>query len=700
MGRVARWTVGLLVAGSMLPAGAGAQSFAPRFTTNDNGAIWVTGNTLMTCPDAAPNCAAARAGTASGAALNNNAYAMQYVDVDGGPATFNASTSTFTPPAADEVLFAGLYFGGRLTAGTGGAAALNAAARASVLLRTPAGGAYVPVAAAVIDSPQVAGAYAGFADVTALVRTGGAGAYTVANVQSGTGLDRYAGWALVIAYRDPAQPLRNLTVFDGLASIQQGDPPLSIPVSGFRTPQYAAVRTSVGIVAYEGDRGSSGDRLALNGQLLGDAANPPTNLFNSSVAAEGVDTTGARTPGYVNQLGFDADRIVADGVLPNNETSATFEASTTLDQYLIQVVTFTTALSSPQLEVGKTVADLDGGDVAPGDALRYTVTVRNTGDAGAADVRIADAAPAGTSLASPAPGAVGTLAPGESATATFDVTVDAGAPDGYVIRNVATASGAGATTGRPVSGRSPEVTAVVRRPPVLPPPFDVEVKPTTPEAGTPASLDVTVHNRLDHPIRDVVVTVTVPGADLLSGTAAGRRCSGGGRELRCPVGTLAPGQGATVRLRVRARRPGTLRPVVTVRGDGVAAQRVTVVVRVKAGPPRLTVRKRALSSFGRPGGLVHYRITVRAAASGAAVRGVRLCDEPGAGLRLLGPRCRRLGTLKGGRSATRTVSARVLAASGTVRNVARVRAKNARAAASAATVKVAPATAHACAVRC
>jgi hypothetical protein len=68
------------------------------------------------------------------------------------------------------------------------------------------------------------------------------------------------------------------------------------------------VRTSVGVVAYEGDRGSSGDRLALNGQLLSDAANPPTNVFNSSVSFQGTNTLTQRIPAYVNALGFDSDR--------------------------------------------------------------------------------------------------------------------------------------------------------------------------------------------------------------------------------------------------------------------------------------------------------------------------------------------------------------------------------------------------------
>src|SRR4051794_70714 len=112
MRRVLAAAVVLAVVGAVAPAAATAlveQPFAPRYSANEQGAVWVTGNTLMTCGVAAPNCAASQAGTASGAALNNNGFAMQRVDVDAEPTTFDSSSSTFAPPASFDVLFAGLY---------------------------------------------------------------------------------------------------------------------------------------------------------------------------------------------------------------------------------------------------------------------------------------------------------------------------------------------------------------------------------------------------------------------------------------------------------------------------------------------------------------------------------------------------------------------------------------------------------------
>jgi hypothetical protein len=51
---------------------------------------------------------------------------------------------------------------------------------------------------------------------------GGSGAYSVADIQAGTGQDRFAGWALIVAYRDNAQPIRRLNVYDGLGTVDSG----------------------------------------------------------------------------------------------------------------------------------------------------------------------------------------------------------------------------------------------------------------------------------------------------------------------------------------------------------------------------------------------------------------------------------------------------------------------------------------------
>ena len=109
--------------------------FVPaRFPVNDNGAIAMFGNNLMTCPPSTA-CTAALAGSGSGSALNNNDYVMTNVDEDLDGTTFNSSSSTVTLLPDSTVLFAGLYWGARTTAGTGGQA--TTANRQTVAFEAP-----------------------------------------------------------------------------------------------------------------------------------------------------------------------------------------------------------------------------------------------------------------------------------------------------------------------------------------------------------------------------------------------------------------------------------------------------------------------------------------------------------------------------------------------------------------------------------
>ena len=372
------------------PASA-ERPFTPRFSQNVQGAITFAANTLMTCPDSDSRCAAARAGT--GSTLNNNSFRMTYVDVDDDPSTFNSSSATLTVPADAQVLFAGLYYGGRTSAGTGGTQAPAPNARGTVRLKAP-GGTYQTLTA-VVDNTS-GSTYAAFVEVTSQVRAAGPGSYTVANVQAGTGEDRGSGWSIVVAYRDSGEPARNLTIFDGLESVGQGETK-TIGVSGFQTPATGQVKTELGFVTYEGDRGLTGDSATLNGTVLSSATNPPNNFFNSSISRNGTQVSD-KDPNYNNQLGFDSNQVNGDGILANGATSAAIRLQTTRDVFLPQVVTFATELFSPTMTATKQVSNLSSPGSAPsaGNVLRYVVEYTNSGGDGATQFTAEDAIPAGT----------------------------------------------------------------------------------------------------------------------------------------------------------------------------------------------------------------------------------------------------------------------------------------------------------------
>ena len=278
--------------------------FGLRFTTNTQGSIAITGNTLMTCSN---GCAA------QGADGANNSYVMQRVDRDKDPSTATSSTAFLDLPPAAEVQFAGLYYGGFPDGPSGSHDRVKLAARLGAPpCATADRPAYqtlgVPVVFEAIfpktkGSPPVVRQYQGFVDVTAIVAAAGRGCYTVGDVRLGINPardpDMGGGWSLVVAYEDAGEPTRNLTVFDGMkfvAAKGDGGVPVDFDLSGFQTPPNGPVDTSVGFVAYEGDRGTRGDYATLNGRPLGNSLNPRAPPTRTSSTARSRSTTpGSRT---------------------------------------------------------------------------------------------------------------------------------------------------------------------------------------------------------------------------------------------------------------------------------------------------------------------------------------------------------------------------------------------------------------------
>jgi len=387
-------------------AAAAERNFTLRYSTNVNGQITMAANVMMQCPtdtvDPLMNsgCLAARDGTGS---RNNNSFDMRWLDVDSDPSTFTSSSAQLAMPAGSRVLFAGLYWTGlnkkgEAISGANGFKAVpqnppNAAAIGTVKIKAPGDAAYSTVTALGDDvntaAIAVGGGYGAFADVTTLVKSAGAGTYTVADVQTGTGGNAYAGWSLVVAYSNPAEPLRNLSVFDGLRVVS-GTQQLDIPLSGFKTPTTGAVNTTVGVVAAEGDAGATGDYLTVNDNRLTDAVHPSNNTENSTIANRGAYVT-TKTPDWRNNLGYDSSLFSADGFLGNGDTSAIFRAKTNGDTYAPQAITFATELFSPDVTLTKTST----GGSKPGDTVTYTVTATNSGSANATDVQLTDVIPPG-----------------------------------------------------------------------------------------------------------------------------------------------------------------------------------------------------------------------------------------------------------------------------------------------------------------
>ena len=367
-------------------ASAHADPFAQRAggLWTIHGDIAMAGNGVLSCPTGAAGCSAARAGSGH---VDNNDWVMANIDVDGDPTTFNSSSATLDLPPGATVRFAGLYWAGQSAAAT----------RSAVGLRLPGETAYRAIDASSLQTSG-AGWYQGFADVTAIVAS--SGQYTVSNVRADLATGRSAGWTLVVVYELAADPLRNLSVFDGLETV--ANQTVTLGPSGFTTPPASAgpVVARVGIVGYEGDIALTGDTATLAGAGLNDhgAATPSDNIFDSSVTRDGVSRTG-RTPGDLNTFGYDQDVIQTRGVIPNGATAADLALTSTGDIFLPGVVTFAIDVFEPSFgsSLVQTV-EPTGATVEMGDTRTSELTGRNDGNDELVGARVTTDLPAGLAL--------------------------------------------------------------------------------------------------------------------------------------------------------------------------------------------------------------------------------------------------------------------------------------------------------------
>jgi hypothetical protein len=328
------------------PASANDAAFTSRFAQTVHGDLSAVGNTVMTCPSSA-SCTTAQ----NGSTANNNDFTMARIDADGDASTFDSSSATVSLPAGSTVVWAGLYWAADTSAGSGGAGATTASAKNTVKLKVP-GGAYQTVTAAAADvltSTSQASRYRAFADVTSLVPAGGSGSYWVADLQAATGADRFGGWSLFVAYRDSAQALRRLNVFDGLGTVDATHA-FTTTITPFHTPVIGPVTTKVGLLSFEGDAGLPTETATFNGHALSDGLNPVNNAMNSTIESGGTRFT-AKTPDYANQLGMDLDTFTNGGALGNDQTSAAL-AFTSTNEYFMPSALYLVSDEAPPTSTG------------------------------------------------------------------------------------------------------------------------------------------------------------------------------------------------------------------------------------------------------------------------------------------------------------------------------------------------------------
>ncbi len=493
------------------------------YTTNNNGGIAFTGNTLglnKTNNQNNPGIAGSiGAFTALSASKVNNYPIGTTLNW-----TQNASSAYLDLPAGSQVLFAELVWSGSYgfdpaitnnndLSVTGASAITNT----PITFSTPIGNNTVtPTIAKSRVNSGSNGFYVRAADVTSLVQAGGAGLYTVggvpATVIAGENNSNCAGWTLCVAYQNPNMLSGNLSIIVGCEA--SGAPPAQI--TGFHAPDSGSISGRLFVSALEGDPQLTGDQFLIgNTPVLTSPANqisgtnnPPNNFFASqintilnfttdltngklvAVGSSVLDTRG--TFGTLNSFatgtavsgarqGYDITSIDIGSKIQNSQTVLYAQGTTTSDVYTITALGLQIQFKAPSILSTKEANY--GDNVAVGDTVTFTLTFKNVGELQADNLVVTDQVPAGMSFVNDSllvnnvfnPGdpnvgvAIGNLAVNDTVVVSFEALVDSPIQKSYV--NSATVNYSftpdGSTT--PVL-LSSETNQVILSPPAIPAP--------------------------------------------------------------------------------------------------------------------------------------------------------------------------------------------------------------------------------------
>ncbi|WP_316634817.1 T9SS type B sorting domain-containing protein [uncultured Flavobacterium sp.] len=403
------------------------KGFTSRYATSLNGDILVIGNNSLN----RDNGSGERPlnpynDQGSGSQVNDN-FNMKYIDIDS-ETSFNSSSATLTIPQASktcfEIVYAALYWSGTYQGSD--RSKIN-----QVRLKTPTTTTYKALTGSVlwddgatgVTSPYGSLPYACFVDITADVKAAKEGVYTVADVMCSEGKfspgGNSAGWSIFVVYKDPLLPSKYITSFDGFSIIRSSDPPLDIPISGFRTNPFGNVNVKLAFSALEGDNQLSGDGLQIIGGKAGSVwgpisslvrpiapGNPPKpNFFNSTIT-DGDVILGGRTPSSKNTLGYDAGVVTLDNnvggvqnsVIQNDETNATLRINTSQDSYFMFFNALSVEIIEPKIVLKKNVLDKDDNNIGSqtvslDQELRYEIKFKNEGNDNAKNFTITDVLP-------------------------------------------------------------------------------------------------------------------------------------------------------------------------------------------------------------------------------------------------------------------------------------------------------------------
>lgn len=223
--------------------------------------------------------------------------------------------------------------------------------------------------------------FAAFADVTTIIQTERNGLYTLSNLEQidissaycSTGTN-FAGWAITVIYSDPALPLNQLNVYDGLESVPEN---ITIELNNLNVMDTNGAR--IGFVAWEGDAGLAVDEvLQMNGITL---SNPPLNPANNAFNGTNSFTNDS------NLYNMDIDVYPIENTINIGDTSAIIQLTSGQDLVMVNniITVLNSQLPDATVAIDSVYLDCNSRDIT----LEYTIKNLNSTQALPANTPVA-----------------------------------------------------------------------------------------------------------------------------------------------------------------------------------------------------------------------------------------------------------------------------------------------------------------------
>jgi len=128
--------------------------------------------------------------------------------------------------------------------------------------------------------------FSAFADVTQMVKSTGNANYTLSDLDISAVIENFctngtnfAGWSIVVVYKNESLPLFQINVYDGFQGVPSE---INILLTNLNVIDIEGAQ--IGFIAWEGDQNlSDNETLSVNDRIIGNPPlNPPNNAFNGT----------------------------------------------------------------------------------------------------------------------------------------------------------------------------------------------------------------------------------------------------------------------------------------------------------------------------------------------------------------------------------------------------------------------------------